>query len=200
MSIAEYPAPPWELHGRGGLSIWMVPAGLVRLPTGVKPVEIAGRWFLGAACLAYDQSGVLAYNELAVGVAVRGTDGWGVHITHIWVDHPVSLAGGRELWGIPKQLAVFEKSEKGLPRVRADGTIIASVDFRPRRALPLRWKVKSRVFQEKSGDLRVSRFRAESHLAWSRARWEFSGALAFLHGSRPLASLGLSRLRLDFGI
>ncbi len=200
MAAYRYPAPPWKLQGRGGLTIWTMPAGFIELPGGLKPLTLAGRWLAGVACLAYDTGGVLAYNELLVGVAVRGAGGLGVHISHIWVDSPVSAAGGRELWGIPKQLATFEKSGDGIPMVKANGAMIAKVEFTPKWPLPRRWKIKSRVVQEKGGELRVSGFRADSHLAWSRARWEFAGPLAFLQEGRPWCSIGLSRARLEFGI
>jgi len=200
MAVTRYPAAPWKLQGRGGLSIWTVPAGTVELPEGVKPLSMAGQWFLGVACLAYDEGGMLAYNELAVGVAVRGPSGLGVHISHIWVDSPVSAAGGRELWGIPKKLAKFERSGDGIPMVMADGAMIAKVDFKPRRPIPRRWKVSSRVVQKKKGDICVSAFRVDSHLAWSRSQWEFGCALAFLEGRRPWVSIGLSRAKMEFGV
>lgn len=199
MTAPRYPAAPWKLHGRGGLSLWTVPAGSFELPEGIRPISIAGRWLLGVGCLAYDKSGLLAYNELVVGVAVRCPAGFGVHISHIWVDSPVSAQGGKELWGIPKQMASFEKSSDGLPTVRVKGQTIAVVDFKPRRPIPRRWKLKSRVIQGRADKLKVSNFRVESHLAWSRAHWEFSGPLAFLEGRRPLVSLGLSRAAMEFG-
>jgi hypothetical protein len=200
MGVTRYPEPPWKLQGRGGLSFWIIPSGSVELPEGVRPLELAGRWFVGVGCIAYDESGMLAYNELVAAIAVRGTGGLGVHISHIWVDSPVSAAGGRELWGIPKKLAKFEKAGDGAPMVKADGAMIAKVEFTPRWPLPRRWKMRSRTVQMKKGQLCETSFRVDSHLAWGRARWEFGGPLAFLEGRKPLASIGLSRAKMEFGV
>ena len=181
------------------MSIWLVPAGSVSVPAGIKPVSFAGRWLLGVACLAYGGGGILAYNELVVGVAVRSGVGLGVHIPQIWVDSKVSLEGGRALWGIPKELASFQKAASGWPSVVVDGEELASMEIRPRWPIPRRWKMKSRVVQARGDEVLVSRFRVDSHLAWSWARWHFSGPLAFLENKRPLVSIGLSRARLEFG-
>lgn len=195
----KYPPPPWKLEGKGALSLWLVPAGAIPIDDGVRPVSIGGRWLMSVACLAYGGGGVLAYNELLVGVVVRSSAGLGVHIPRIWVDSKVSLEGGRALWEIPKEMAVFRKTPSGLPAVLVDGQEIASLDVQPRRPIPRKWTICSRVVQMRGAEPVITRFRTQSHIAWSRARWDFSGPLAFLADKKPFLTLGLSRAQLEFG-
>jgi len=102
-SVAEdlsYPAPPWEMVG----SLWLT---LFRVREPVDDLRPAGVY--GAAFVSYDEGSPLTYHELLVGRAVSTAgDGRRVTITDIWVDSPESVAGGRELWAIPKGLCDFE--------------------------------------------------------------------------------------------
>jgi hypothetical protein len=50
----------------------------------------------------------MVYHELIIVPAfVRLGRHIGAWISHIYVDHPDSMAGGREIWGLPKQMARF---------------------------------------------------------------------------------------------
>ena len=56
----------------------------------------------------------MSYRELLVAVAGRvGARGAPAHLLAIWVDSPASRDGGRELWGIPKGLATFDRRRRG---------------------------------------------------------------------------------------
>ncbi|WP_268246309.1 acetoacetate decarboxylase family protein [Amycolatopsis deserti] len=108
--MSDYPPEPWHLRGDMHVSAWVVPVGeLPELPPGVRPLTVAGRALVLAAWVDYQPPGVLSYRELMVTVVVRG--GLTVTIPHIWVDSPASLAGGRALWHIPKDLAEFTLTE-----------------------------------------------------------------------------------------
>ena len=62
----------------------------------------------GAAFVSYEEGSPLTYSELLVARPVStDKDGRRVSITDIWVDSPASVAGGRELWAIPKGLCDF---------------------------------------------------------------------------------------------
>ena len=57
---------------------------------------------------SYSEGSTLLYNELIViSAIVRCASRFGVWISHIYVDNPDSVAGGREIWGLPKELAQF---------------------------------------------------------------------------------------------
>lgn len=58
----------------------------------------------------------------------------GFWISHIFVDHPASQAGGREIWGLPKELAQFtwETVAEGMHvEARRESTSLAAFDCHP---------------------------------------------------------------------
>src|SRR6478752_5977879 len=103
----EYPAAPWQMVGQLWLSIF-------KLREGVDELRPAGTY--GAAFVSYEPGSPLTYSELLVARLVPTEQhGKCVSITDIWVDSPASVAGGRELWAIPKDLCdfAFESSHRG---------------------------------------------------------------------------------------
>jgi hypothetical protein len=133
-----------------------------------------------------------------VTVVVRG--GVVVSIPHIWVDSPASLAGGRALWHIPKELAEFTMSDEPdfAAEARADGSLLAGAKFRRRRTLPVRLPLAFSILQR--GPKR-SGVRVTARLGVARSAWRVggSGPLAFLGGRRPLLSLVARDFRMRFG-
>ncbi|WP_392959099.1 acetoacetate decarboxylase family protein [Streptomyces sp. LN245] len=107
--MTPYPEEPWHLAGQMYLSLWLVPAReLPPVADGTRPVTVAGRGAVGAAWVVYENDSVLHYNELLRAVLVRDGRRPRVCVTDIWVDSAASMAGGRELWGIPKEMADFD--------------------------------------------------------------------------------------------
>ncbi|MDQ0381603.1 acetoacetate decarboxylase family protein [Amycolatopsis thermophila] len=196
---AGYPPEPWHLRGHLHVSAWCVPAReLPELPPGIRPLTVVGRALVLAAWVDYRPPGVLSYRELMVTVVVRG--GPVVSIPHIWVDSPESLAGGRALWHIPKELAEFTMSDAPdfEAEARADGDLLARARFRRRRVLPVPLPLAFSVLQR--GPKR-SRVRVTARLGVARSAWSVaaSGPLAFLGGRRPLLSLVARDFRMRFG-
>jgi len=74
----------------------------------VRPVTIGGHGLVGTAWVEYEPGGVLQYRELLSAVLIRHRARPGVSIVDIWVESPASRDGGRELWGIPKELAELD--------------------------------------------------------------------------------------------
>ena len=101
-SLAEdvsYPAAPWHMVG----SLWLT---LFKVREQVDDLRPAGVY--GAAFVSYEEGSPLTYSELLVARPIStDEDGRRVTITDIWVDSPASVAGGRELWAIPKGLCDF---------------------------------------------------------------------------------------------
>ncbi len=103
-------------------------------------------WRVDAAALVatawvhYEPGGVLSYRELLTAVLVRRGGRSLVSITDIWVDSEASLRGGRELWGIPKDLATFDVERAGPTQRWAattrDGAPIARGTVTARTVLP----------------------------------------------------------------
>jgi hypothetical protein len=198
-----YPAAPWPLSG----SLWLT---LFRLGAAADDRHPAGLY--GAAFVAYEEPSPLTYGELLVARPLRSPHGRRVSITDIWVDSPASVAGGRELWAIPKQLAeLAHEAAYGGPvgttawTAGVDGRPIASARFRDvaRRAprLPFRAGLWHPGLPDTDGTERVAAMRGTAGIAPTRARWTFhaDGPLGWLAAARQLGSLRMAGFRMDFG-
>jgi acetoacetate decarboxylase len=106
-----YPPAPWKMHGVAALTLRLVDIDRARLfvPADLDIVPVLPGKTLGIVYLAYYAPGsVLTYSELIVCPGlVRGLGHTGFWISHIYVDDENSMAGGREIWGLPKEMAQF---------------------------------------------------------------------------------------------
>lgn len=195
-----FPPPPWRLTGEAYLSVWLIPAEELNFdpPQGFNPVQVAGRLMVGGVWARYRPPGVLAYNELAVGVLVRRGAQLAVTIPWIWVDSEASVAGAGTLWAIPKQLARFAMNGAFVATAQ-DGERLAV--FRRQRALPLPLALPLRLTIAQPGQesavLTPARITAWPGVA--RGEWRAAGPLGFLDGRRPLLAARLAKARLRFG-
>ena len=130
-----YPPAPWRSSGR----LWMgffktdVP---VQLPSGLKPF-LNPRWLV--VTLVRYLEGTLRYDELAVGPLARLGARFGIFVPYIWVDSEASMWGGRRIWGVPKEMAVFAWEGDTVSVTDKDGLIAAlTVDTQEAR-LPKIW-------------------------------------------------------------
>lgn len=129
----SYPAPPWRATGQ----MWMATATAVG-PLSVPPdLTIVGNPRRLVIALARF-NGTLSYDEFAVGSMVRRRGRMGLWCHRIWVDDAASLWGGRQLWGIPKELARFDWDGSTVS-VTSGARLLASFSFGPpgRRLPPL---------------------------------------------------------------
>jgi len=219
----DYPAEPWDLQGHGYVSLWQVPVpALPPLPPEVKPISVLGRALVATAFVDYLPGSLLPYHELLVGVLVRQGRHVGLTITDIWVDSPSSKAGGRELWGIPKELADFKLvHEPTFTGVATAGeTLLAEAQvqkqfqdiqlpFRQKNAAPRRFPpkggvrlpfpVKGTVLQTLNGTLAHTPVRATGRINLARGTWQFGGPLTWLSGRRPLTTITATDFQLRFG-
>jgi acetoacetate decarboxylase len=119
-----YPPSPWLLKGYATQTLHLVDLDRARqfVPPQLEIVAVLPGKTIGSTYISEYRSGsILEYNELIVAPALvkdRGKiGGW---ISHIYVDNLDSVAGGREIWGLPKEMAEF---------VRGDGyTIVKQQD------------------------------------------------------------------------
>lgn len=205
----SYPATPWDMVGQQWLSLF-------RLREPVDERRPAGVY--GVAWVAYEEPSPLTYGELLVarlvdpdvdGVTPSG-HGRRVTVTDIWVDSPASVAGGRELWAIPKGLCDFtyEAVTRGpLSHTQwsasSGGVPIASARFADLSRVALRVPFSGGTWQPpidggtkpKSADLRGS-----GRALPCRGRWRFdpAGPLGWLAGARGLASFRMVDFRMSF--
>jgi hypothetical protein len=102
-------AAPWTLHGDAVVALKTVRQDVARrlIPTDANVISIWPGRTLAILCLAqYRNSPVGEYRELIVAPALISRKGRvGFWISHIYVDSGRSLAAGREIWALPKQMA-----------------------------------------------------------------------------------------------
>lgn len=107
----SYPPPPWINKGRAVQILRLVDVkracSFVPAPLRVVPV-LPGKT-IGIVFFAdYQPGSAITYHELIIAPAlVRLGRHFGWWISHIYVDDADSMAGGREVWGLPKELARF---------------------------------------------------------------------------------------------
>ncbi|BAZ31572.1 hypothetical protein NIES4074_40450 [Cylindrospermum sp. NIES-4074] len=114
-----YPSAPWTLQGCAIQTLHLVNIDRVRSPTlhqkrSQIPSELdiisvwPGKTLGGVYLSKYESGSVLEYSELIVAPALVSYQGKiGAWVSHIYVDNADSVAGGREIWGLPKELAEF---------------------------------------------------------------------------------------------
>ncbi|GAA1191532.1 acetoacetate decarboxylase family protein [Prauserella alba] len=201
----QYPPAPWHLAANAYLSLWPVPvASLPRLPAAERPVTASGTAFVVTAWFDYLPSGQMSYRELLSAVVVRGGLTPTATITEIWVDSPASLAGGRALWAIPKDLARLEFTGGHAFTATAStdgGGWIATAAFSPRPCLPTRLPASFAIRQESSEGPLTSAVRSAAKPGAAAAAWNINpdGPLGYLAERSPLFSAHLSGARIRFG-
>jgi hypothetical protein len=200
--VTGYPPEPWQLRGDLHASVLLVPADRVPLdlPPRCRAVRVAGRAVVGLVWVDYRPGGVLSYRELMATALVRRGAHIMPHIVAIWVDSAESRAGGRALWGIPKELAEFTVADGRFAAVDEKGGI-ARAEVRRRAAVPGRWPLRFSVVQRLAGAAKISPVRSRGRLALAHAAVDVDpdGPLGFLAGVRPLLSASLTGFEMCFG-
>jgi acetoacetate decarboxylase len=136
----SFPPAPWRLYGEVTLipaRVRVADARRVHVPDGVRLLSARG-YTLGGVLLADYAGGTLAYRELIVFSAVgmlRGRPGF--LVSHIYVDSPASVLGGREIWRLPKELAEFTYSRSAVEVRQGDATLLRARIRRRRGRIPL---------------------------------------------------------------
>ena len=113
-----YPPSPWTLQGYALQTVQLIDVTRVRslIPSEFDILCVLPGKTLGGVYVSYYSSdSVLEYSELIIVAGiVRYSGRIGGWVSHIYVDNVDSVAGGREIWGLPKELAEFtwEKSNR----------------------------------------------------------------------------------------
>lgn len=196
-----YPPAPWQMHGQ----LWM---SLFRVREGKRSGHPPGVY--GVALVSYEDPSPLTYHELLVGHAVKSPIK-GVSITDIWVDSADSVAGGRELWAIPKDLCEFSvgiSQRRLLTRaswsVEANGHPVVEAHFSDTSRVSMRAPFKGAVWQpgiaETHGEDRTAHLHGSARSVPCWGRWSFraEGPLGWLAGKRPLGSFRMRDFEMTF--
>lgn len=113
----DLPPMPWRLRAEGMVLVTLHRVAVERarafVPSEFRILQYWPGWTVGGLFLArYGPGSDLEYNELIASCATvlhRGRPApWA---THLFVDNPDSVAGGRALLGAPKHLAAFAREE-----------------------------------------------------------------------------------------
>ncbi|GAA2392262.1 hypothetical protein GCM10010420_15880 [Streptomyces glaucosporus] len=124
----SHPPAPWRFRGQLWAAVF--PARhRPPVPADLRP--LTGSPALAVGLVRY-REGTLRYDELAVGPLVRRGRRAGLLIDRIWVSDPASVRGGRSIWGLPKELAEFDWTDRSVRVGDRDG-LLAELVFRPGR-------------------------------------------------------------------
>lgn len=194
---SSYPPAPWHLQGKAVLSLQ--PIDIARagstLPNGLEIIQIfPGQTLGGLYWATYEVGSTLTYHELIV-VSGLVRQGWrvGIWVSHIYVDHPQSVAGGRQIWGLPKQLANFswEPGEQTKIAVHQGTQLLCRLTYEP--SVPLfRQKLPFASFGSMDDKLVWFNGSASVHPYWARA------LKLEVPSTSPFASLGLAKPWMTF--
>ncbi len=115
-----YPQPPWTLKGYAiqTLQLVSIERSHLFIPAEFEIISVwPGKTLGGIYLSTYGAGSALEYHELIVVAGmVKYENKFGAWISHIYVDHPDSLAGGQEIWHLPKQLAEFSWADSSSDR------------------------------------------------------------------------------------
>ncbi|MBD1823947.1 acetoacetate decarboxylase family protein [Cyanobacteria bacterium FACHB-DQ100] len=107
----NHPPAPWILKGHGFLTLHLIDFNVAAkvIPKNLEIVQVLPGKTIGGLVLGkYEPSSTLTYGELiAVAGLVRYGGKIGSWVSHIYVDDQSSIAGGRNIWGLPKEEAQF---------------------------------------------------------------------------------------------
>ncbi|GET37241.1 acetoacetate decarboxylase family protein [Microseira wollei] len=139
-----YPQAPWTLKGYAIQTLQLIDIDRAR-PFIPKELDIISVWpgktLGGVYVSSYGLGSVLEYNELIVVAGVVNYSGKiGGWVSHIYVDNSDSVAGGREIWGLPKELAEFiwVKGEQSNVTIRQGDRQLCSLTYsQPSFGLPI---------------------------------------------------------------
>ena len=137
----SYPQAPWTLKGYAIKTLQLLDIDRVRpfIPSELNIISVWPGKTLGGVYLSYYGSdSVLEYSELIVVAGLISYSGkFGGWVSHIYVDNSDSIAGGREIWGLPKEMAEFNWEQDKRVTVRQGDRLLCSLNYnKPSFALP----------------------------------------------------------------
>ncbi|MEH2440974.1 acetoacetate decarboxylase family protein [Nostoc sp.] len=162
-----YPQAPWILKGYAIQTLHLVNIDLVRplIPLELEIISVCPGKTLASVYLSnYGSGSALEYSELIIAPALvnyqRKIGGW---ISHIYVDNADSVAGGREIWGLPKEIAEFTWEQGEHVTVHQGNQKLCSFKYN-RQSLAWRQGLSASCFSVKGADLLIFPTKFESVL------------------------------------
>ena len=172
-----YPQAPWTLQGYAIQTLHLVNIDQVRplIPLELEIISVwPGKTLASVYLSNYGSGSVLEYSELIVAPAVVNYQskigGW---ISHIYVDNADSVAGGREIWGLPKELAEFNWKQGKHVTVHQGNRKLCSLNYN-QQSLAWRQWLSASAFGAKGADLLIFPAEFESVLGLIGSKLEIS--------------------------
>jgi acetoacetate decarboxylase len=200
----SYPPAPWHLYGTALQSLHAIDLATARqfVPLDFDVVAVLpGKTFGSLYLSVYETNSTLQYHELIVAPAlVRYQGKIGAWISHIYVDNPQSVEGGRNIWGLPKQMADFSWDD-GQVKVSQAHNCLCRVD-RSSLALPLsfwgNFKISGNVFGGLEREILSFQCDVTAMLNWTPLSLHvpLASPFASLDLGNPFFSVGFDRLQL----
>ena len=198
-----YPPAPWHLQGEAIQTLNLIDIDRVRsyIPDKLEIFTVLpGKTLCSVYISEYQAGSVLRYNELIVAPAlVRSGEKVGGWISHIYVDNLDSVAGGREIWGLPKEMAEFKRTDRNITVKQQDLTL-CSLSIRSNWLSG--WKLPSNITGYCFGNLNANllyfanKFKARVNLINSSLEIPANSPFASLNLASPFLSLNLQNLNL----
>lgn len=198
--MASYPQPPWTLQGFAVATLHLIDIDRVRslIPHTLDIISVFPGKTVGGVYLSnYSTGSVLEYSELIVAVAVSHAGQIGGWVTHIYVDNPDSVAGGREIWKLPKELAAFTWGKNSVT-VRQGDVTLCSMNYSS--LFSVGWKPRLGAFGFSSGsDLFSFGFDVEAQFGLANAQLSvpLDSPFTNLIAGQPWLAISATQMRLS---
>ena len=197
----SYPQPPWTLKGDAFLTLQLLDIARVRplIPTELNIVSVLPGKTVGGVYLSkYTSGSVLEYSELIVIAGFTSYKGkFGGWVSHIYVDNPDSVAGGREIWRLPKELAEFTWDSVERVTVRQGNRLLCRFNSN-RQVFGWRQWLSASGFSTNDSNLLAFPAELESHLGLVSSKLEVPAESPFasLSLEQPQATVHCDQMRL----
>ncbi|ABX02714.1 MAG TPA: hypothetical protein DEF47_12325 [Herpetosiphon sp.] len=137
-ATTAYPPAPWVMQGTWVWCVHPVKRNAVAdlLPAPLKPLWLpTGRTLAFSLVGQYGTGSTLHYGEAACGLILKFGPRPAIWIHGLVVDLDQSVAGGRNIWHLPKELARISWTNPNRDRISADqhGRLLLSFEGIPKR-------------------------------------------------------------------
>ena len=212
----NYPQPPWNLKGYAiqTLNLLDVERSRQFIPSELEIVSVLPGKTLGGVYLSgYGEGSLLQYNELIVVAGLtRYQNKIGSWISHIYVDNEISVAGGREIWQLPKEMTDFSwesdsaiaSAKEGQVTVKQSDLLFCQLEYKKEWYQPSTWWLQEIAADAFSGlDTELWQFnnRFKCKFEWLSGQVQIpeSSPFASLNLERPLLTIKMNQLDLIAG-
>ncbi len=203
-----YPPAPWNLKGYAFLTLQLIDIEQATkfIPSELEIISLLpGKTLGGVYISSYDSGSLVEYNELIVVPGfIRYQGKIGSWISHIYVDNLDSVAGGREIWGLPKEMADFS-GNNGNVRVCQNNRELCNFSYKKGLFNFSTWwkqELSGSSFSGLDSELLYFENQFQSQVALVQGNLEIpqQSPFASLNLDKPLFTFNLQKLELIAGV